>query len=107
MITEAIGAVAGSLITTVFSREDAKKQRELIAEIENLSLAQQRELMIRAQDVQGELAKQELILKYLAVQKNDEIIASMQAKKYTSYIVLGVGVLALATVVILVKNKQK
>jgi hypothetical protein len=101
------GAVVGSLITSVFSKSDAKKQRQLISEIENLSLAQQKELVERAQDVQGELAKQELILKYLAVQKNSEIIASMESKKYTSYIVLGVGVAILALVVILVKNKDK
>lgn len=100
------GAVASTLISSVFANKDAKKQRELTKELENLSLAQQKELAERAQNVQGELAKQELILKYLAVQKNDEMLNAMQSKRYTSYIVLGLGVVVLAVVVLLVKNKK-
>ena len=62
-------AVASTIITSAFASADAKKQRKLIEELGKLELSQQKELEIRLQDVQGELAKQEIIYKYLAVQK--------------------------------------
>jgi hypothetical protein len=104
--SSAYGAIASVLIGAVFAKADAKKQRNLIEQIESLSLAQQKELETRAQDVQGELAKQELILKYLAVQKNDEMLNSVMAKKYTSYAILGGGIILLSIMVLLVKNKK-
>lgn len=105
-VASGIGAVASALIGAVFAKADAKKQRNLISQIENLSLSQQKELVERAQDVQGELAKQELILKYLAVQKNDEMLNSLRNKKYISYSILGVGAILLGVMILLVKNKK-
>ena len=105
-LASAGGAIVSSLITSAFAQADAKKQRKLIAQIEGLSLAQQKELVSRAQDVQGELAKQELILKYLAVQKNNEMLNAVTAKKYTSYAILGGGIVLLGVMVFLVKNKK-
>ena len=78
----AVGTIASSVITSAFAKSDAKKQRELIEKLEKLALAQQKELQIRLQDVQGELAKQEIIYKYLAVQKNDEALAKIKSKRY-------------------------
>lgn len=105
-VASGIGVVASALIGAVFAKADAKKQRRLIAEIEGLSLAQQKELVERSQNVQGELAKQELILKYLAVQKNNEMLNAVTSKKYTSYAILGGGVILLSVMVFWVKNKN-
>ena len=101
------GSVISSLITSAFAKSDAKKQRAMEAELAKLSLAQQKDLEERLQDIQGELAKQEIIYKYLAVQKNDEALNKMQGKRYISYAVLGGCILALAIVVLLIKNKKK
>lgn len=105
------GAVAGSIVSSLiggaFASSDAKKQRAMEAELSKLSLAQQKDLEQRLQDIQGELAKQEIIYKYLAVQKNNEALAKIQGKRYVSYAVLGGGIFALAVVVLLIKNKKK
>jgi hypothetical protein len=106
-VTSGITAVATALIGAVFAKADAKKQRKLISQIENLSLEQQKELTERAQDVQGELAKQELILKYLAVQNNNEMLNALSTKRYTSYAILGGGVVLLSLMIFMVKNKKK
>jgi hypothetical protein len=105
------GAVAGTIISSLigssFAKSDAKKQRKMEEELSKLSLAQQKELEERVQDIQGELAKQEIIYKYLAVQKNDESLSKIQGRRYISYAILGVSILALSVVVLLIKNKKK
>jgi len=99
-------AIATTLISSAFAKADAKKQRQLIEELGRLELAQQKELEVRLQDVQGELAKQEIIYKYLAVQKNDEALAKIKSKRYTSYMVLGGAVVGLTIVIILLAKKK-
>ena len=39
-----VGAVAGAFISASFAKESAQKQRELQADLDKLSLAQQKEL---------------------------------------------------------------
>lgn len=104
----ALGGTLGStLITSSFAKADAKKQREMEEKIAMLSLDQQKWLEQRLQDVQGEVAKQQIIYQYLAVQNNNEMLNRIQGKRYTSYIVLGVGVVILAVVILkLGKNKN-
>jgi hypothetical protein len=101
------GAIVTSLIGGAFAKADAKKQREMEAELGRLSLAQQKDLEERLQNIQGELAKQEIIYRYLAVEKNNESLNKIKGKRYISYAILGGGILALAIVVLLIKNKQK
>jgi hypothetical protein len=97
----ALGGTLGStIITSSFAKADAKKQREMEEKINLLSLDQQKFLEQRLQDVQGEIAKQQIIYQYLAVQNNNEMLNKIQAKRYTSYIVLGVGVVVLAIVIL-------
>lgn len=102
-----ISAGIQALVGGAFASADAKKQREMEAELAKLSLAQQKDLEQRLQDIQGELAKQDIIYKYLAVQKNDKALSEIQGRKYVSYSILGVAVFALAVVVLLIKNKKK
>lgn len=99
-------AIATTLISGAFAKADAKKQRQLIEELSKLGLAQQKELEIRLQDVKGELGKQEIIYKYLAVQKNDEALTKIKSKRYTSYMVLGGAVVGLTIVIILLAKKK-
>jgi hypothetical protein len=99
-------SVATTLITSAFAKADAKKQRQLIDDLSKLELAQQKELEIRLQDVKGELAKQEIIYKYIALQKNDEALAKIKSKRYTSYIVLGGAIVGLTLVIILLGKKK-
>lgn len=102
----AIGAVASAIIGSAFASADAKKQRQMQAELTKLSLAQQKELELHLQDINGELAKQEIIYKYLAVQKNNEALAGIKNKRYTMYIVVGLGVIALSFVALKLSIKK-
>ena len=103
------GAVVGSLISSVvgglFAKGEAKKARQLQEQLAKLSLAQQKELEERLQDVKAETERQSLVYQYLAVQNNNEMLNRIQSKKYTSYIVLGVGVTILAVVILKLSKK--
>jgi hypothetical protein len=102
------GQVASTIVTMAFAKADAKKQREMEERLSILSLAQQKDLEQRLQDVQGELAKQEIIYKYLAVQKNDEALAKIKGRQYTAYIVIGLGIAVFSVVVLkLVQRKNE
>lgn len=105
------GAVAGQLISTViggyFARGEEEKGRALQEEIAKLSLAQQKQLEERLQDVQSETQRQGMVYQFLAVQNNNEMLNRIQSKRYTSYIVLGVGATILALVFVkLAKRKN-
>lgn len=103
------GAVAGQLISTViggyFARGEEEKGRALQEELAKLSLAQQKQLEERLQDVQSETERQGMLLQFLAVQNNNEMLNRIQSKRYTSYIVLGVGATILALVFVKLAKK--
>lgn len=92
------GAVIGQVIGGYFARGEAEKGRALQEELTKLSLAQQKELEQRLQDTKSETERQALAWQFLAVQNNNEMLNRVQSKRYTSYIVLGVGVTILAVV---------
>lgn len=100
------GVIAGAVITSAFAKADAKKLRQLEEELAKLDLAQQKELAQRMQDVEGEVKKQAAYYKFMAEQNNNEMLNKLKSKRYTSFIVLGGGIFALALVVILLKNKK-
>lgn len=105
------GAVAGAIISQVigglFAKGENKKALALQQEIANLSLAQQKQLEERLQDVKSETERQGMVYQFLAVQNNNEMLNRIQSKRYTSYIVLGVGVTILALVFLkLAKRKN-
>jgi uncharacterized protein YcfJ len=103
------GALGGALISGVigglFAKGEAKKARELQKQLAKLSLAQQKELEERLQDVRAETERQSLVYQFLAVQNNNEMLNRIQSKRYTSYIVLGVGVTILAVVILKLSKK--
>ena len=92
------GALIGSLTSYFGGAEQGRKNRDLQKELAKLSLEQQKELEIRLQDSKSETERQALAYQYLAVQRNNESLNKIQSKRYTSYIVLGVGVTILALV---------
>jgi hypothetical protein len=100
-----VSQVAGVIIAGAFAKADAKKQRELERELAQLDLAQQKELVERMQNVQGEVAKQAEYYKFLAEQNRNEMLNKIQGKRYASFIVLGVGVMLLAIVVLKLSKK--
>ena len=99
---DVVGQLGGVLISSLAGyfggAEQGRKNRDLMNDLAKLSLAQQKELAERLQDSQTETERQALAYKFLAVQKNNEAINKMKGKRYTSYIVLGVGVTILALV---------
>jgi hypothetical protein len=103
---DAIGAVASAVIGAAFASSDAKKRREMEAELANLSLAQQKELELNLQNVKGELAKQEIIYNYLAIKENNESLAAIKNRRYAMYIVVGLGVIALSFVALKLSQKK-
>jgi hypothetical protein len=103
------GALAGGIISSVigglFASGEQDKARKLQEKLTKLSLAQQKQLEERLQDVKSETERQSFIYQYLAVQNNNEMLNRIKSKRYTSYIVLGVGVTILALVVLKLSKK--
>ena len=101
------GQVVSTIITSAFAKSDAAKQRDLEEMLGRLSLDQQKELEIHLQDVQGEVAKQKIVYDYLAKKNIQEVEGKIKSKRYTSYMILGGGIIFLAIVVILLKRKHE
>lgn len=100
------GAVISKVIEGLFAKGEATKARKLQEELGKLSLAQQKQLEERLQDTQSENQKLELTYKYLAVENNNQMLNRIKGKRYTSYIVLGVGVTVLALVFLKLAQKK-
>ena len=92
------GAVIGSLTSYFGGAEQGRKNRDLMNDLAQLSLAQQKQLEERLQDSKTETERIALAYKFLAVERNNEALNKIKGKRYTSYIVLGVGVTILALV---------
>jgi hypothetical protein len=100
-----IGAVISSVIGGMFAKGENAKALKLQAELSKLSLAQEKQLEERLQDVKSETERQGMIYQFLAVQNNNEMLNKIQSKRYTSYIVLGVGATILALVFVKLAKK--
>jgi hypothetical protein len=98
----AIGQIGGALIGSLFGyfggAEQGRKNRDLMNDLAQLSLAQQKQLEERLQDSKTETERIALAYQFLAVERNNEALNKIKGKRYTSYIVLGVGVTILAVV---------
>jgi hypothetical protein len=99
---DAIGQIGGVLIGSLAGyfggAEQGRKNRDLMNDLAQLSLAQQKQLEERLQDSKTETERIALAYKFLAVERNNEALNKIKGKRYTSYIVLGVGVTILALV---------
>jgi hypothetical protein len=102
-----VGTVISSVISGLFAKGENKKALALQEELTKLSLAQQKQLEERLQDVQSETERQGMVYQFLAVQNKNEMLNRVQGKRYTSYIVLGVGIMLLSLVILkLAKRKN-
>ena len=99
------GQIAGAVIGGLFAKGENAKALALQEELSKLSLAQQKQLEERLQDVKSETERQGMIYQFLAVQNNNEMLNKIQSKRYTSYIVLGVGATILALVFVKLAKK--
>jgi len=106
---EVASQLGTALITTVISgmyaKGEGKKARKLEKELTELSLEKQIELEHRLQDVQSETERQGMLFQFLIVQKNNELIDKSNSKKYTSYVVLGIGATILSLVIVRLAKK--
>jgi predicted metalloprotease with PDZ domain len=98
--------IVSTIISGVFAKETASKQRDLEEQLAKLDLAQQKELQQHLQVVQGEVAKQKIVYDYLAEKNLQQVEGGIKSKRYTAYIILGGSVLLLAGVILLAKFKK-
>ena len=101
-----VGTVISGVISGMFAKGENKKALALQEELTKLSLAQQKQLEERLQDVQSETERQGMVYQFLAVQNNNEMLNRVQGKRYTSYIVLGVGIMLLSLVILKLSKRK-
>ncbi len=101
LIISGVGLIGGLMN----AQTDAKKRRQMEERLSKMSLAQQKELEMRLQDVQGDVARMQILYQALAVDKNREALLEINKQKYLSFSIIGVGFVILAVVVVLVKKQ--
>lgn len=104
------GEIAGQLISTFisigFAQQNAKQQRELEEKIAQMSLETQKQIQERLAQAQTDIEKQRIAFQILSLEKNQELVKSLEKDKYKSMVILGVGAVALAFVIVLAKRKK-
>lgn len=103
LIAAGVGTVA-NLIVSVKNQKDQKKLQEKLA---LLSLEQQKELEIRLQNVQGEVAKMQLLYQALAMDKDRAATSALNKQKFIGISILGISVVILAIVIYKAKSKKR
>lgn len=103
LIAAGVGTIA-NLVVSVKSQKDQKKLQEKLA---LLSLEQQKELEIRLQNVQGEVAKMQLLYQALAMDKDRAATSALNKQKFIGISILGISVVILAIVIYKAKSKNK
>lgn len=103
LIAAGVGTIA-NLVVSVKSQKDQKKLQEKLA---LLSLEQQKELEIRLQNVQGEVAKMQLLYQALAMDKDRAATSALNKQKFIGISILGISVVILAIVIYKAKSKKR
>lgn len=91
-----------NLLVSVKSASDQKKLQERLA---LLSLEQKKELDIRLQNLQTEVAKMQLLYQALAMDKDRIATSALNKQKFIGISILGISVVILAVVIYKAKNK--
>lgn len=100
------GQLIGTFISIGFAKDNAKQQRKLEEKIAQMSLETQRQIQDRLAQAQTDIEKQRIAFQILSLEKNQELVKSLEKDKYKSMVVLGVGAVALAFVIVLAKRKK-
>jgi hypothetical protein len=103
--TQAISMGLNILVGTIASQSDAKKRRQLEESLAKLSLAQQKELNTRMQDVQSDTARLGIMYQTFAVLENQKLVDSRKNKQLIVLGILGGGILLLVGLGMYYKRK--
>ena len=105
------GALASQVLTTgiemLFAVKDAKNQRKLEETIAKMSLETQKEIADKLALAQTDIERQRIAFQILALDKNNALLDGLERDKYKSMIIVGIGAVALATVIFLAKKRKK
>lgn len=93
--TQAISMGLNLVVGTIASQSDAKKRRQLEESLAKLSLAQQKDLEIRMQDVKSDTARLSIMYQTFAVLENQKLVDSRKNKQLILLGILGGGILLL------------
>ena len=104
--TNAISMGLDLIVGTVFAVQDAKKNRELQEKLGKMSLEQQKELELKLQETNSQIARLTIMYKTFAVLENQKLIDSRKNKQLTLLAVLGGGVLVLTAMAIFYKKNK-
>ena len=102
--TNAVAMGLDLIVGTLFSVRDAKKNRELQEKLGKMSLKQQKELELKLQEANTQLARLDIMYKTFAVLENQKLIDARKNKQLTLLAVFGGGILVLVGMAIFYKK---
>jgi len=97
--TALIGMGISTITGLISSAKSASDQKKLQAKLAKLSLAQQKELEIRLQNLQSDVAKMDLLYKALAVDKDRIATADLNKQKFIGIGIFGISIVVLSIVI--------
>lgn len=101
------GIAIGIIANTIASNKSKSEQQKLQAKVALLTLEQQKELAIRLQDAQSEIARMDILYKSLAMDKDRIATSALNKQKFVGISILGISFVILAIVIYKVKTKNK
>ncbi len=102
---QALGAVAGMAVTTLFQMDEAKKTKEFTNQLNNLSDAQKKKLDEALSQMQSQTAREKYLVEFVQNAKNEQLKKEGQKGKLILY--AGLAIAVVGTIFIFIKLKQK
>jgi hypothetical protein len=102
------GLISGgfsAITSTVTNLINANQERKLQEYLSKLSLEQKERLETQLIQAQTQADRERILFQRMALDKNLALTEKLEKDKYFSFIVVGIGIIMLATVVYLVKKK--
>ena len=100
-----ISAGFGTITSTVTGLVNANQQRKLDEYLSKLSLEQKERIEIQLIQAQTQAERERILFQQMALDKNLALTEKLEKDKYFSFIVVGIGIALLGTVIYLVKKK--
>ncbi len=103
---QAISAVAGMIVDYAFASSIKKDQKRLEKELAKLDAKKQAELLLKVQQAQTEIQRQEIVFQYIDKGRIEELKKQDNAKKTYLYVAIGFGLLLYGLVLLKIKKNE-
>ena len=103
---EVVSSLAGMAVNLAFASSIKKDQKRLEKELAKLDAKKQAELLLKVQQAQTEIQRQEIVFQYIDKGRIEELKKQDNAKKRYIYVAIGFGLLLYGLVLLKIKKNE-